>query len=84
MFVGAISFMVRPLPIQDAVAAAGPLLTLLGFIILPLIWSVPEALVTAELATAFPENRRVVCVPACVCARVECVECGMQSSQRLL
>lgn len=22
----------------------------------PLIWSVPEALMTAELATAFPEN----------------------------
>jgi hypothetical protein len=41
---------------QDAVIAGGPLLCVLGFIILPLIWSVPEALVTAELATAFPEN----------------------------
>jgi len=38
------------------VSAGGPLLTVLGFLILPLIWSVPEALVTAELATAFPEN----------------------------
>jgi hypothetical protein len=41
---------------QDAVRAGGPLLVLLGFIVLPLIWSVPEALITAELATAFPEN----------------------------
>ena len=32
------------------------MLTVLGFLILPLIWSVPEALITAELATAFPEN----------------------------
>lgn len=41
---------------QDAVAAGGPLLVLAGFLIFPLIWSVPEALITAELATAFPEN----------------------------
>ena len=41
---------------QDAVAAAGPLLVILGFVVFPLVWSVPEALVTAELATAFPEN----------------------------
>lgn len=27
-----------------------------GFIVFPLVWSVPEALITAELATAFPEN----------------------------
>lgn len=41
---------------QDAVLAAGPLLCLLGFLIMPLVWSVPEALITAELSTAFPEN----------------------------
>lgn len=29
---------------------------LAGFLILPMLWSVPEALITAELATAFPEN----------------------------
>lgn len=29
---------------------------LAGFLVLPLLWSVPEALITAELATAFPEN----------------------------
>lgn len=44
-------------PAQDAVSAAGPLLTILGFLVFPLLWSVPEALITAELATAFPENR---------------------------
>lgn len=41
---------------QDAVSAGGPLLAILGFLVLPLIWSVPEALITAELATTFPEN----------------------------
>jgi amino acid transporter len=42
--------------VQDAVNAAGPLLCIIGFVAFPLIWSVPEALMTAELATAFPEN----------------------------
>lgn len=45
-----------PFGIEDAVSAGAPLLALLGFILLPLAWSIPEALVTAELATAFPEN----------------------------
>jgi hypothetical protein len=44
------------MPKQDAVTSGGPLLALLGFLILPFVWSVPEALVTAELATAFPED----------------------------
>ena len=42
--------------LQDAVTSAGPLLALLGFVVLPFVWSLPEALVTAELATAFPED----------------------------
>lgn len=37
-------------------STGGPALALLGFLLLPLVWSVPEALVTAELATAFPED----------------------------
>lgn len=45
-----------PFGIEDAVSASSPLYALLGFIILPFVWSVPEALVTAELSTAFPEN----------------------------
>eukprot|EP00890_Picochlorum_soloecismus_P000529 jgi/Picsp_1/1477/NSC_04955-R1_neutral amino acid transport protein len=45
-----------PFGIEDAVNAGGPLLAILGFLLLPLAWSVPEALITSELATAFPEN----------------------------
>ncbi|XP_050212193.1 probable polyamine transporter At3g19553 [Mercurialis annua] len=46
-----------PFGVEDSVkSGGGPLLSLLGFLIFPLIWSVPEALVTAELATSFPEN----------------------------
>lgn len=45
-----------PFGTEDAVSAGGPLLAILGFLLLPLIWSVPEALITAELATTFPEN----------------------------
>ncbi|XP_058200465.1 probable polyamine transporter At3g13620 [Rhododendron vialii] len=39
---------------EPAVQAAGPLLAILGFLIFPFIWSIPEALITAELSTAFP------------------------------
>ncbi|KAJ7519547.1 hypothetical protein O6H91_20G043700 [Diphasiastrum complanatum] len=45
-----------PFGVEDSVKAGGPLLAILGFVIFPFIWSIPEALVTAELATAFPDN----------------------------
>ncbi|KAJ4976349.1 hypothetical protein NE237_001455 [Protea cynaroides] len=45
-----------PFGIEDSVQAAGPLLALLGFLVFPFIWSVPEALITAEMGTMFPEN----------------------------
>ncbi|KAL7119093.1 hypothetical protein ACP275_02G041900 [Erythranthe tilingii] len=46
-----------PFGVEDSVkSGGGPLLPLLGFLIFPLFWSIPEALVTAELATSFPEN----------------------------
>jgi amino acid transporter len=45
-----------PFGIEDAVSAGGALLAIVGFMVLPLAWSVPEALITSELATAFPEN----------------------------
>ncbi|KAI9402622.1 hypothetical protein POPTR_001G296100v4 [Populus trichocarpa] len=46
-----------PFGVEDSVrAGGGPLLSLLGFLLFPLIWSIPEALITAELATSFPEN----------------------------
>ncbi|XP_051214501.1 probable polyamine transporter At3g13620 [Lolium perenne] len=41
---------------EKAVRAAGPLFTLLGFLVFPFAWGVPESLVTAELASAFPGN----------------------------
>ncbi|KAG5061717.1 hypothetical protein AAZX31_01G228200 [Glycine max] len=46
-----------PFGVEDSVrGGGGPLLSLLGFLVFPLIWSIPEALVTAELATSFPQN----------------------------
>ncbi|XP_012459149.1 probable polyamine transporter At1g31830 [Gossypium raimondii] len=45
-----------PFGVEDSVKAAGPLLALLGFLLVPFVWSVPEALITAELGTMFPEN----------------------------
>lgn len=39
---------------EAAVGAAGPLFAILGFLIFPFLWSIPEALITAELATTFP------------------------------
>ncbi|CAM9297789.1 unnamed protein product, partial [Hapterophycus canaliculatus] len=44
-----------PFGVEPVVAAGGPFLALLGFLFLPLVWSIPEALVTAELSTTFPE-----------------------------
>eukprot|EP00250_Pteridium_aquilinum_P013813 c21588_g1_i1 orf=383-1924(-) len=45
-----------PFGVEDSVKAGGPLLALMGFTVFPFLWSIPEALVTAELATTFPEN----------------------------
>ncbi|KAH1067930.1 hypothetical protein J1N35_032917 [Gossypium stocksii] len=41
---------------EPVAQAAGPLLALLGFLLFPFIWSVPEALIMAELSIAFPGN----------------------------
>ncbi|KAI3996769.1 hypothetical protein MKX01_041069 [Papaver californicum] len=41
---------------EPSIKAAGPLFALLGFLIFPFIWSMPEALITAELGTAYPGN----------------------------
>lgn len=45
-----------PFGIESAVGTAGALYSLLGFIIMPLLWAVPEAMITAELSTAYPES----------------------------
>jgi amino acid transporter len=44
-----------PFGCEPTVKAAGPFLALLGFTIVPLFVSIPEALVTAELGSAYPE-----------------------------
>ena len=41
---------------ERAVRAVGPLFTLLGFLVFPFLWGVPESLVTAELSAALPGN----------------------------
>ncbi|KAK7318933.1 hypothetical protein RJT34_03642 [Clitoria ternatea] len=41
---------------EAAVGAAGPFYAIIGFLVFPFIWSIPEALLTAELATTFPGN----------------------------
>lgn len=44
-----------PFGTEEVVKAGGPLIALFGFSLM-LVWAVPEALVTAELSTAFPES----------------------------
>jgi len=45
-----------PYGLEDSVGTAGPLLTILGLLIVPWIWSFPTALMTAELSSAMPED----------------------------
>ena len=45
-----------PIGIEYCVIYGGPLLTLVGFLSIPLLWSVPQALMAAELSTALPDN----------------------------
>jgi Amino acid permease len=44
-----------PFGMEPTVRAGGPLVAILGFCVFPFVWSIPEALVTAELGSAFPE-----------------------------
>jgi len=45
-----------PFGIEPTVRAGGNLFALLGFLLLPLVWSLPEALMTAELGSAFSND----------------------------
>jgi hypothetical protein len=51
-----------PFGCEPTVKAAGPFLALLGFTIVPLLVSIPEALVTAELGSAYPEPSGGTCL----------------------
>lgn len=44
-----------PFGIEETIRSAGNLYSILGFLLMPIVWSVPEAIVTAELGSAFPE-----------------------------
>jgi amino acid transporter len=44
-----------PFGVEASVRSAGNFYTLLGFVVFPFIWSVQEAMMTAELGAAFPE-----------------------------
>ena len=57
MLVGLIFYSVSggPLGSEVAVRSGGPALALLGFLVMPLVWSAPEAIMTAELSVAYPE-----------------------------
>ncbi|PRQ35713.1 putative amino acid/polyamine transporter I [Rosa chinensis] len=45
-----------PYGTETMVGAGGTFYAILGIIFFPILWSVPEALITAELSTAFPGN----------------------------
>ena len=51
-----------PFGIEPSTRAGGNLYAILGFIIFPFIWSIPEALVTAELGAAFQDPSAGVAV----------------------
>jgi amino acid transporter len=42
-----------PFGIEETVRAGGHFYTLLGFLIMPFVWSIPEAIMTTELGSAF-------------------------------
>lgn len=44
-----------PFGIETTVRAGGNFYAILGFLVMPFCWSLQEALMTAELGTAFPE-----------------------------
>jgi len=62
-----------PFGCEPAVRSAGNFWALIGFIFFPFVWALQEALVTAELGSAFPEpsgcknNSDCVCV-FCICS----------------
>ena len=45
-----------PFASEQIFSAGGPLVGIISLFLFPLFWSVPIALVTAELATTFPED----------------------------
>jgi amino acid transporter len=42
--------------LEDAVNSGGVLLCLIGLLLLPFVWAIPQSLMTAELSTMMPVN----------------------------
>lgn len=56
-----------PYGFEDAVSAAGPLVVIICVLVLPFLWGIPQAVMTAELSTMIDENggeRRRACMAA--------------------
>lgn len=53
-----------PFGLEAAVNSGGALITVLAIPVLAIIWELPQALMTAEMATTFPDNGGVVVVRA--------------------
>ncbi len=45
-----------PFGVEQSVAAAGPLPVFIAIALLPMVWAIPQALITAELASMVPDN----------------------------
>ena len=45
-----------PFGIEPSLRSAGNLYTIIGFLVVPFIWSIPEALITAELGSIFCQD----------------------------
>jgi amino acid transporter len=45
-----------PIGLEQIVQAAGPLYAIVALLLFPLLWAVPQAFITAELATMMPQN----------------------------
>ena len=51
-----------PFGMESAVQAGGSLMALCGIIVFSLLWATPQAIMTAELSTAYPVNGGMVVV----------------------
>lgn len=60
-----------PLGMEPAVKAAGPAVALLGFLVMPLVWSLPEALMTAGPSPAAAPTRVALAAPQPACCVAE-------------
>lgn len=42
--------------LQESIGFGGPLVCIIGLLVFPFLWCIPEAMVATELSTMFPEN----------------------------